>query len=667
MHSLFNRILRDRCCQPHRFRNLVYAVFWALVPCVAGAAHGQSPDSAYADALVQRAHDARLADAPLWHALLHYEQRPFGGVKSLIDSPDFFLAADGATNPGAEMEATIRAFFYPADAVVREWEHPQCTFVARYRWLRSQLQFDPEGLPQQPCPAFEEWRAAIDPVSLTLVFPEAYMNNPSSMFGHTLLRFDTEPVGQRRDLLAYASNYAADPGEDNAVVFAWKGLFGGYAGMYSLQPYYEKINEYSDWEQRDLWEYELALSQEEIDRVVQHLWEMRGVVFAYFFFDENCAYQVLALLRAARPDLPTWLRFNLWVIPADTVRVVTQDAGLLRGVAYRPSATTRLRHAADDLADDERRLAVRIAQGDVSLDDSQVTELPPRQRALVLTVAHDYLRHSYLSREIDRQPGAERARQILTALSRLPDTQDLVPPVQPPALGPEQGHGTARLAIGAGWRDQRPFAQLRVRPSFHDLLDPTGGYIRGAQIQFLDAAVRVYGDGEVRLHELSLIDILSLAPRDDFFHPIAWSFRTQAKSILIKNTGHDSGIDDLGEHYAWHSRGGIGLAYELPASGLLYGLLNVDLDVAPELNDSFALGPGAEVGAFFDLLADRWRSQLFAEVLEYALGERHTSARWGMAHRLTLGSQTAVRFELTQSRDFGEYWIEGVLSGHWYF
>jgi hypothetical protein len=346
---------------------------------------------------------------------------------------------------------------------------------------------------------------------------------------------------------------------------------------------------------------------------------------------------------------------------------VTRDAGLLRGVSYRPSATTRLRHAAGDLADDERRLAVRIAQGEVSLDDPRVTGLPPRQRALVLTVAHDYLRHSYLSREIERQPGAERARQILTALSQLPDTQDLVPPVQPPAVRPDQGHGTARLAIGAGWRDQRPFAQLRLRPSFHDLLDPIGGYIPGAQIQFLDAALRVYGDGEVRLHELTLIDILSLAARDDLFHPIGWSFRTQAKSILIKHSGHDSGIDNLGENYAWHSDGGVGLAYDLPASGLLYGLLDVGLDVSPALSDSVAAGPGAEIGTFFDLFGDRWRSQLFAEVLEYALGERHTSARWGTAQRLTLGPQAALRFDLTQSLDFGEYWIEGTLSGQWYF
>lgn len=627
----------------------------------------RAADSTYADQLVQRARGAGLANAPIWHALLHYEPRPFGGVKSLADSPDFFLAADGVTNPDAELDATIRAFFLPADAVVRSWEHPQCTFVARYRWLREQLQFDAEQLPQQPCTAFEEWRAAIDPVSLTLVFPEAYMNNPSSMFGHTLLRFDTEQGGERRDLLAYAANYAADPGNDNAVVFAWKGIFGGYGGMYSLQPYYEKINEYSDWEQRDLWEYELALSQAEIDRLLQHLWEMRGVVFAYFFFDENCAYQVMALLRAARPDLPSWLRFKLWVIPADTVRVIVHDAGLLRGVGYRPSATTKLRQAADDLPSEARRLAVSLAKGEVGLDDPRLEAMPPRQRALTLTVAHDYLRYSYLSRSVDRQPGAERARQLLIALSRLPDTENLAPPVPRPAVRPDQGHRTARLAVGAGWRDQRAFAQMRLRPSFHDLLDPMGGYIRGAQIEFLDAAVRVYGDGEVRLHEFTLIDILSLAARDDLFQPISWSFRTQAKSILLKGTGHDSGIDHLGEDYVWHTQGGVGLAYDLPAAGLAYGFLQAGLDVGPALTDSFSVGPGAEVGTYFDFFEDRWRSQLFAEVLELALGEQHTSSRFGMAQRLTLGAQTALRFELTQNRDFGENWIEGMLSGQWYF
>jgi len=35
-------------------------------------------------------------------------------------------------------------------------------------------------------------------------------------------------------------------------------------------PYYLKVREYNDMENRDVWEYELNLSPEEIDRLLMH-------------------------------------------------------------------------------------------------------------------------------------------------------------------------------------------------------------------------------------------------------------------------------------------------------------------------------------------------------------------------------------------------------------
>ena len=48
--------------------------------------------------------------------------------------------------------------------------------------------------------------------------------------------------------------------------------------------------------------------------------------------------------------------------------------------------------------------------------------------------------------------------------------------------------GRANLSDGYAYIDNgEAFLEARVRPAFHDLLDPQGGYTRGAQIDFLDA------------------------------------------------------------------------------------------------------------------------------------------------------------------------------------
>jgi hypothetical protein len=622
----------------------------------------------YIDILIASARARGLAQAETWHALLHYRAEPWHvSFASLADSGDFFLAPNGATDAQAELDATLRSFFAPADATARGGEHPQCVFVARYRWLRSQLDFDPERLPEQPCPKFEAWRAAIDPVSVTLVFPEAYLNNPSSMFGHTLLRFDAEEGGARRDLLAYAANFAADPGDDSALAFTVRGIFGHYPGFFNVQPYYEKVVEYADWEQRDLWEYELDLSTAEIAVLLAHLWELRGVGFDYFFFDENCSYQLLELLRVARPELVYWRRFHLWVAPSDTVRVVVRDAGLLRRVSFRPSATTALRHEAALLSAPARRLALDISEGRAAPTDARLAALTPEEQALVLTVAYDALRHTFLSRDSERTAVASRARSILLELSRIPNTEHVMPPVPTPSLRPDQGHGSARAALGAGWRRNRPFAELALRPAYHDLLDPQGGYTPGAQIDFLNLALRIYGDdGAVRLHGLTIVDVLSLAPRDALFQPLSWRAGTRVISLLMSGSGN-SGIPGLKERYAWRLDGGAGLAYEVLGSVLTYGFLSATSDVSGSLHDSISAGPGADLGAYFSFAQDRWRSHLFAQVTEFVAGEQHTFARWGLGQRLRIGASTALRFEVGATRDYDRTWVEGTLAWQWFF
>ena len=138
-----------------------------------------------------------------------------------------------------------------------------------------------------------------------LVFPAAYLNSPSSMFGHTLLRIDQADVTSNNTaLLSYALNFGAYiEGMDNSILYAWKGLMGGYPGMFALVPYREKLAEYSRLENRDLWEYKLNLTPEETGRMVEHVWELKQVRFDYYFFDENCSFRLLELMEIARPGI----------------------------------------------------------------------------------------------------------------------------------------------------------------------------------------------------------------------------------------------------------------------------------------------------------------------------------------------------------------------------
>lgn len=53
---------------------------------------------------------------------------------------------------------------------------------------------------------------------------------------------------------------------------------------------------------RDIWEYDLAFSQEEMDRMLLHVWELFFTNFDYYI-KENFSYHLLSLIEAAKPDV----------------------------------------------------------------------------------------------------------------------------------------------------------------------------------------------------------------------------------------------------------------------------------------------------------------------------------------------------------------------------
>lgn len=478
-------------------------------------AHGQSIN-------IDSARVESLASSSSWRALLHYH--PDGdGWRSQADDDQFFNAVNGVSHPVDELMATLQALQAPLQGKPAD-EHAQCLFPARYHWLKQQLPELEAHAPVLRCEKFESWLTEIKPHSATLIFPAAYINSPSSMFGHTLVRIDGKDQNDKTRILAYSISYAAEmPESVNSWDYVWGGLFGGYPGFLNGAAYYDKVIEYNDIEARDIWEYRLDLTQAELEQMIRHIWELQQVTFDYYFFDENCSFRLLTILDVARPGLDSAGEFFYQAIPADTVRVL-QDKGVLKERVYRPSALTELRYRAGQMTRSQRRFAKMLALGEQSIEQTLSQMGAPHgeeEKALVVDYAFDYLRYLARRDPINKKRHGQRSLQLLSARSKLPEHP--VPAVPAPT-SPEQGHGTARLDVYTGEREQESFAGLRLRPAFHDVMDNDQGYVSGAQINFLALDGRYYHQRQsAELERFTLVDITALSPRNMFFKPLSWA------------------------------------------------------------------------------------------------------------------------------------------------
>ena len=435
--------------------------------------------------LIKQAEKLRLYQQPYWLILGHY-QRQGGGYKSLIDDPAFFLSPHGRRDPRAELAATLRAFCRTLKADEKIADHPVARFPARFDWLVRKLGVPRKRFPIHSSPDFDRLMRQLQPQDAILVFPSAYMNSPASMFGHTLLNFNTH--GHRNKLLAQSINYAAQGTDQNGLLFAVKGIFGGYHGYFSVLPYYQRVQEYSDLDQRDIWEYKLNLTPAEIRRMLRHLWELQNRGSRYYFFTENCSSNLLYLLDAARPAARLRQSFHAWVIPLDTIRAV-RKANLVDSIAYRPSKATRIRHLQSLLNSRGRRLALTLAGGKLSPDSPAIQHLALANRRRTLELAVNYLQHDLSHHRMEKKDYLSRLLPILRVRSACGGKP---PPRIPPPSRPDLGHASAAMSLG--WiREEGEKSRLLLgwRPAYHSELDPEYGFTQGAAIEFLDIACQL--------------------------------------------------------------------------------------------------------------------------------------------------------------------------------
>lgn len=614
------------------------ACFWALVcaalfalPLPQGAV---AQDGGYLTILQQRARALHLAEAPAWHDLLHEETTVLGATRSGVVSDWFFLSPQGRDDADAELQATLAAFFDPAPRAPRD-EPAQCVFGARWRWLAAQLDFDPRRLPAQPCPRRDAWLASLKPDRVWVVFPSAYLNSPASMFGHTLLRLDGAEASRGTPLLAYAVNFAATTRERNGLVFALRGLSGGYRGQYSVLPYYEKVKEYARLESRDLWEYPLALDDAETERLLLHLWELRGAEFTYYFFTKNCSYQLLTLLRVARPSLQWGHAYDWRAIPSDTLRTLSPGFG---PPTFRASLETQLRSQAAQLGDTQQALARELADGGRAADDPALAALDERDRARVLSQANDLLYYGFLSGGGDRDTVLPRSQALLRARASAGVPGGFAsPPV--PDTDPLAGHRTQRAALGVMAGDGLRALSLRWRPAYHELLDARAGYSPGQQLDFADLELRLdLRDGEVRPGTMNLIDIVSVAPRDAVFQPVSWRVRFAGEPAFANGGAFGAVLE-----------GGPGLAYGSFGHVAGYAFLQARADANADYARGQSFGAGVLLGAVAQALPG-WRLQLEAAALP-SLAGAELDRRWlRLGQQWDLGRDSALRLELGMER-----------------
>lgn len=445
-----------------------------------------------------------------------------GSYHSEVDARPFFLSGKD-DDSDAELNATLTALQSPATGDNSAW----CRFPARAQFLSQH--FPLKKSENLHCPALDYWRGRFSADEITLVYPDPYLKKIASIFGHTFLRVDAHDKATHPILLSQAISYYADVGatDNSPALYIAKGLTGHFPGIIELAPYFEKLREYSDSEDRDIREYTLTFSPEQVRTFVDHLWEVRGSSFNYFFLDENCSYRLIALLDVITPTHNLRAQFTTHTIPVDTVKVL-QAHNLIASAQYIPSARKRFYVQLAQLNTVQQATLKKILNDQTAVD--RVND------ALVLATAEKY-RSIHI--QADPKKTLLHNLQVNQLIQRQQKIGGAVPDTKTDITAPDpatQSHDMLRLQTGWQRDDGKDYLLLGGRFAYHDFHDPLPAFQKGVQLDVLDFQLRInpYDSSDhVSIESLRWFNVQSYNPSDAFFQDASWGFSVARQREVI--------------------------------------------------------------------------------------------------------------------------------------
>jgi Domain of unknown function (DUF4105) len=479
-----------------------------------------------AHAQVSEALLLQVATKPQWSRLLHLNER---GV-SEITSQTFFLAPDGREHAVHELRATL-------DALQQPWtdkpdDHPRCRFPARYLWLSQQIEL-PGYIKKDPrCVRLEQWARLSHLQSISIYLVSGYFGNPASTFGHAFVKFNTDDGKSTHGLLDMSVGFGAlVPDNELTALYVYRGLFGGYKAGFSDKEHYHNDVMYGHTEFRDMWDFELALTDTERELFVLHVAEVAGKKFDYFFLNKNCATRIGELIEAATGR--TILRdAKFWYMPIELFHALENADALgpkllSKQPRFIPSAERVMHREFARLSPKQARSAKAIFQASTSPIDEHLSDLDVDEKKEVLNSVLAYHEFALTKAGPEASPELHDAKNtILLARLKLPPNAK-APNNTQPISQPPLSHAPMLFEWGLG-HDQATGSALNLRWAMSGFEFNGFHGIEHGELVVLDTHLTTNSHQALHLKRLDLIKLRKLEPVNlDIAHqwPLSWQVR----------------------------------------------------------------------------------------------------------------------------------------------
>lgn len=496
--------------------------------------------------IVDRAIQNEIYKSHVWHRLLHLD----ANKSPAINSNSFLLSYDNFS-PKEELIKTINYFF--------ENEENICRYPARYLYIQNELQLNELNFSLSNCKDFDEYIKKTNPKNLKLVFVSEQVNSPSSMMGHTF--FKLEGIDTENKIRENAVSFFTVIDTINIPYLILKSTVIGMKGFFILSPYKIQKNRYLNEEERNIWEYELNISDYQKKLIYYHFWELKNLDITYLFTGFNCATIVDDMLGIANEEYKN--NFSFWITPKDVIKKANNN-NLLGKTELISSNVWTLNMLSESLPKkNSENIQATIRNKNINNITNYSFSEDKKIKSLEVSLFKTYI--NYLKYNLDTNFTKQEELKIHNFISSQEDKNYLIDVSK--YKNPIKTFDDSQFSISYQNLNDKEGLKIGFIPASNTLYDDNREYFSESSLRIGEFSV-IIQNSDIKIDELNVFVMKALIP---------WNSMTQNLSNDFKLNYEKQYTKELKEFHAVNMSGGIGISKKIHEDIMLFSLMDIGI------------------------------------------------------------------------------------------
>jgi hypothetical protein len=431
-----------------------------------------------------------------------------------------------------------------------------CKYPAIYSFIQENYGID---ISFEQCTKLNGFLTKMEGQSASIVFVTSTLNTPSSYFGHVFLKINKENNRFFSPTISFAAEVPANTGISELII---KGISGGFRGRYHIQPFFRLYESYRVIEERGLVEYQLAFNEFEVKRLLLHLYELMTLEQDYYYFKNNCAYELMWLIGSAKKESTVSKHVGKIVSPYDVVLALKEE-GLIINERYDPPVIDSLYVLYDQMNQKQKKQLKQLISSDKKIEFYERLDITQEEKdnlAFAVNTYYDLMfkRQRIMPADYDDIKNIKYERPIFQSTFTY------------------KYEYKNKLSIGFSEDTHGTYTEIRFSPALFNKEEDYNSRYSLLTMELLNTVFKI-DDSNVKLESITLVELESYRPILNFYYPPSWKFKA-----IIKRDQNDNlsplvdiafGYSKLISDFTLYALFQAGLTVETPIySQILYGV-----------------------------------------------------------------------------------------------